>query len=173
MKMKPWQSLSFCRYLRCYYFAVRSLINIGGLPEPVTTFEITFQMLNFFIGVFVFSSLIGQVGRREEFKFEICVVSFGGTAKSIFHIVYILYNMFTYFYSKDPLSIFLSFCQMRDVIGAATAGETYFRASMDGCVDYMNTYRIPKYIQNRIRTWYNYTWTAQGMLGKSQKTPLP
>lgn len=50
------------RYLRCYYFAVRSLINIGGLPEPTTTFEITFQMSNFFIGVFVFSSLIGQVG---------------------------------------------------------------------------------------------------------------
>lgn len=50
------------RYLRCYYFAVRSLINIGGLPEPTTTFEISFQMSNFFIGVFVFSSLIGQVG---------------------------------------------------------------------------------------------------------------
>lgn len=54
------------RYLRCYYFAVRSLINIGGLPEPVTTFEITFQMLNFFIGVFVFSSLIGQVGGASQ-----------------------------------------------------------------------------------------------------------
>ncbi|KAF6727981.1 Cyclic nucleotide-gated cation channel beta-3 [Oryzias melastigma] len=85
-------------YLRCYYFAVRSLINIGGLPEPVTVFEITFQMANFFIGVFVFSSLIGQ---------------------------------------------------MRDVIGAATASQTYFRASMDGCVAYMNTYTIPKLVQNR------------------------
>ncbi|XP_061778278.1 cyclic nucleotide-gated cation channel beta-3-like [Nerophis ophidion] len=111
-------------YIRCYYFAVRSLINIGGLPEPVTTFEITFQMTNFFIGVFVFSSLIGQ---------------------------------------------------MRDVIGAATAGQTYFRASMDGCVAYMNTYTIPKYVQNRIRTWYNYTWAAQGMLDESElldKMPL-
>uniref|UniRef100_UPI001ED7DCAD cyclic nucleotide-gated cation channel beta-3-like n=1 Tax=Scatophagus argus TaxID=75038 RepID=UPI001ED7DCAD len=111
-------------YLRCYYFAVRSLINIGGLPEPVTTFEITFQMLNFFIGVFVFSSLIGQ---------------------------------------------------MRDVIGAATAGQAYFRASMDGCVAYMNTYTIPKYVQNRIRTWYNYTWASQGMLDESElldKMPL-
>ncbi|TNN72231.1 Cyclic nucleotide-gated cation channel beta-3 [Liparis tanakae] len=107
-------------YLRCYYFAVRSLINIGGLPEPVTTFEITFQMANFFIGVFVFSSLIGQ---------------------------------------------------MRDVIGAATAGKTYFRASMDGCVDYMNTYGIPKSVQNRVRTWYNYTWAAQGMLdGGNRRT---
>ncbi|XP_065804785.1 cyclic nucleotide-gated channel beta-3 [Labrus bergylta] len=111
-------------YLRCYYFAVRSLINIGGLPEPITTFEITFQMLNFFIGVFVFSSLIGQ---------------------------------------------------MRDVIGAATAGQTYFRASMDGCVAYMNTNCIPKHVQNRVRTWYNYTWAAQGMLDESElldKMPL-
>lgn len=56
-------SLSLHRYIRCYYYAVRSLINIGGLPEPTTTFEISFQMSNFFIGVFVFSSLIGQVGR--------------------------------------------------------------------------------------------------------------
>lgn len=54
-------TVSFHRYLRCYYYAVRSLINIGGLPEPITTFEISFQMANFFIGVFVFSSLIGQV----------------------------------------------------------------------------------------------------------------
>ncbi|XP_042366610.1 cyclic nucleotide-gated cation channel beta-3-like [Plectropomus leopardus] len=111
-------------YLRCYYFAVRSLINIGGLPEPVTIFEISFQMSNFFIGVFVFSSLIGQ---------------------------------------------------MRDVIGAATAGQTYFRASMDGCVEYMNTNSIPNYVQNRIRTWYNYTWASQGMLDESElldKMPL-
>ncbi|KAM6216118.1 cyclic nucleotide-gated channel beta-3 [Rhynchocyon petersi] len=49
------------KYLRCYYWAVRSLITIGGLPEPQTTFEIIFQLLNFFLGVFVFSSLIGQM----------------------------------------------------------------------------------------------------------------
>ncbi|XP_037136302.1 cyclic nucleotide-gated cation channel beta-3-like [Syngnathus acus] len=111
-------------YIRCYYFAVRSLINIGGLPEPTNTYEISFQMTNFFIGVFVFSSLIGQ---------------------------------------------------MRDVIGAATAGQTYFRASMDGCVSYMNTYTISKFVQNRVRTWYNYTWAAQGMLDESElldKMPL-
>lgn len=58
---------------------------------------------------------------------------------------------------------------MRDVIGAATAGQTYFRASMDGCVAYMNTYSIPKAVQNRVRTWYNYTWAAQGMLGTSER----
>uniref|UniRef100_A0A3Q2CWB7 Cyclic nucleotide-gated cation channel beta-3-like n=1 Tax=Cyprinodon variegatus TaxID=28743 RepID=A0A3Q2CWB7_CYPVA len=101
-------------YLRCYYYAVRSLINIGGLNEPHTVFEITFQMTNFFVGVFVFSSLIGQ---------------------------------------------------MRDVIGAATAGQTYFRTSMDNTVAYMVTNNIPSLVQNRVRTWYTYTWDAQGMLG--------
>lgn len=55
---------------------------------------------------------------------------------------------------------------MRDVIGAATAGQTYFRSSMDNTVYYMVSNHIPKLCQNRIRTWYNYTWDAQGMLGK-------
>ncbi|KAM4865409.1 cyclic nucleotide-gated channel beta-3 [Thomomys bottae] len=49
------------KYLRCYYWAVRTLITIGGLPEPQTLFEIVFQLLNFFSGMFVFSSLIGQM----------------------------------------------------------------------------------------------------------------
>ncbi|XP_045919971.1 cyclic nucleotide-gated cation channel beta-3-like [Micropterus dolomieu] len=111
-------------YLRCYYHAVRSLINIGGLNEPHTVFEITFQMTNFFTGVFVFSSLIGQ---------------------------------------------------MRDVIGAATAGQTYYRSSMDNTVNYMVANHIPALVQNRVRTWYTYTWDAQGMLDESElldKMPL-
>ncbi|XP_069710428.1 cyclic nucleotide-gated channel beta-3 [Phaenicophaeus curvirostris] len=104
-------------YLRCYYWAVRTLITIGGLPEPQTLFEIIFQLLNFFLGVFVFSSLIGQ---------------------------------------------------MRDVIGAATAGQNYYRSCMDNTVSYMNTYSIPKLVQNRVRTWYEYTWDSQGMLDESE-----
>ncbi|XP_057227109.1 cyclic nucleotide-gated cation channel beta-3 [Malurus melanocephalus] len=104
-------------YLRCYYWAVRSLITIGGLPEPDTLFEIIFQLLNYFMGVFVFSSLIGQ---------------------------------------------------MRDVIGAATAGQNYFRSCVDNTVSYMNTYSIPKLVQNRVRTWYEYTWDSQGMLDESE-----
>ncbi|XP_053571882.1 cyclic nucleotide-gated cation channel beta-3 [Bombina bombina] len=104
-------------YLRCYYFAVRTLITIGGLAEPQTLFEIIFQLLNYFSGVFVFSSLIGQ---------------------------------------------------MRDVIGAATAGQSYYRASIDQTISYMNTYKIPKIVQNRIKTWYEYTWDSQGMLDESE-----
>ncbi|OCT76958.1 cyclic nucleotide-gated cation channel beta-3 [Xenopus laevis] len=103
-------------YLRCYYFAVRTLITIGGLAEPQTVFEIIFQLLNYFTGVFVFSSLIGQ---------------------------------------------------MRDVIGAATAGQSCYRASLDKTVSYMNKNKIPKLVQNRVKTWYEYTWDSQGMLDES------
>lgn len=49
-------------YVRCYYWAVKTLITIGGLPDPQTLFEIVFQLLNYFTGVFAFSVMIGQVG---------------------------------------------------------------------------------------------------------------
>ncbi|XP_023620061.1 cyclic nucleotide-gated cation channel beta-3 [Myotis lucifugus] len=103
-------------YLRCYYWAVRSLITIGGLPEPQTLFEIVFQLLNFFLGVFVVSSLIGQ---------------------------------------------------MRDVIGAATAAQNNFRASLDRTVTYMHSYAIPRRVRARVQAWYEYTWDAQRMLDES------
>lgn len=57
---------------------------------------------------------------------------------------------------------------MRDIIGAATAGQNYYRACMDDTVAYMNTYTIPWLVQNRVRTWYEYTWDSQGMLGNIQ-----
>ncbi|XP_008066234.1 cyclic nucleotide-gated cation channel beta-1 [Carlito syrichta] len=104
-------------YIRCYYFAVKTLITIGGLPDPRTLFEIIFQLLNYFTGVFAFSVMIGQ---------------------------------------------------MRDVVGAATAGQTYYRSCMDSTVKYMNFYKIPKSVQNRVKTWYDYTWQSQGMLDESE-----
>lgn len=58
--------------------------------------------------------------------------------------------------------------QMRDVVGAATAGQTYYRSCMDSTIKYMNFYRIPKMVQNRVKTWYEYTWHSQGMLGETQ-----
>lgn len=61
---------------------------------------------------------------------------------------------------------------MRDVVGAATAGENYYRACMDSTVKYMNSYNIPREVQNRIKTWYDYTWKSQGMLGKNQESIL-
>uniref|UniRef100_A0A8C0E068 Cyclic nucleotide gated channel subunit beta 1 n=1 Tax=Balaenoptera musculus TaxID=9771 RepID=A0A8C0E068_BALMU len=104
-------------YIRCYYWAVKTLITIGGLPDPKTLFEIAFQGLNYFTGVFAFSVMIGQ---------------------------------------------------MRDVVGAATAGKTYYRNCMDSTVKYMNFYKIPRSVQNRVKTWYEYTWHSQGMLDESE-----
>ncbi|KAF6287802.1 cyclic nucleotide gated channel subunit beta 1 [Rhinolophus ferrumequinum] len=104
-------------YIRCYYWAVKTLITIGGLPDPKTLFEIVFQLLNYFTGVFAFSVMIGQ---------------------------------------------------MRDVVGAATAGQTYYRSCMDSTVKYMNFYKIPRSVQHRVKTWYEYTWHSQGMLDESE-----
>uniref|UniRef100_UPI00358F05AE cyclic nucleotide-gated channel beta-3-like n=1 Tax=Myxine glutinosa TaxID=7769 RepID=UPI00358F05AE len=104
-------------YIRCYYFAVKSLLTIGGLPDPTSLFEISFQLLNYFLGVFAFSVIIGQ---------------------------------------------------MRDVIGAATAAKTHYRTSMDGTLAYMASYNIPRAVQNRVRSWYEYTWTSQGMLDETE-----
>ncbi|XP_063062953.1 cyclic nucleotide-gated cation channel beta-3-like [Engraulis encrasicolus] len=84
-----------------------------------------------------------------------------------------VFQMTNYFFGSLFLSTILG--QMRDVIGAATAGQTYFRNSMDNCVAYMVANRIPKLVQHRVRTWYNYTWDAQGMLDESElldKMPL-
>ncbi len=61
---------------------------------------------------------------------------------------------------------------MRDVVGAATAGEAYYRHSVDSTVEYMSSYRIPRDVQNRVKTWYDYTWKSQGMLGKQNSTSL-
>lgn len=61
--MFPFSSLS--SYIRCYYFAVKTLITIGGLPDPKTLFEIVFQLLNYFTGVFAFSVMIGQVSGHQ------------------------------------------------------------------------------------------------------------
>ena len=40
---------------------MKTLITIGGLPDPTTVFEICFQLINYFVGVFAFSIMIGQV----------------------------------------------------------------------------------------------------------------
>lgn len=55
-------------YIRCYYFAVKTLITIGGLPDPTTVFEICFQLINYFVGVFAFSIMIGQVSEATPLQ---------------------------------------------------------------------------------------------------------
>lgn len=95
--------ISVCihRYLRCYYWAVRTLITIGGLPEPQTLFEIVFQLLNFFLGVFVFSSLIGQVHQKSN--------------NYIHSDVYILKRSLNYYMQcNDNISNFVLFCSRKN-----------------------------------------------------------
>uniref|UniRef100_UPI00398ECD1A cyclic nucleotide-gated channel beta-1-like isoform X2 n=1 Tax=Pristiophorus japonicus TaxID=55135 RepID=UPI00398ECD1A len=104
-------------YMRCFYWAVKTLITIGGLAEPQTVFEILFQLINYFTGVFIFSIMIGQ---------------------------------------------------MKEVVGAATAGKMYYRNCMDNTVRYMNLYNIPRSVQNRVKKWYEFTWEVQGMLDESE-----
>lgn len=126
---------------------MKTLITIGGLPDPTTLFEIVFQLINYFVGVFAFSIMIGQV--------RVSVLSlFPGPVWSG---------------SLTKLSVSI---QMRDVVGAATAGQTYYRTCMDNTIKYMSSYRIPKDVQNRVKTWYNYTWQSQGMLGKDSSSLL-
>ncbi|XP_077868033.1 uncharacterized protein LOC100378354 [Saccoglossus kowalevskii] len=48
-------------YIRCCYRATKTLITIGALPDPVTTFEIFFMNVDFIIGIFVFATIIGQM----------------------------------------------------------------------------------------------------------------
>ncbi|MEQ2185568.1 hypothetical protein GOODEAATRI_019566, partial [Goodea atripinnis] len=111
------RSSSSLSYIRCYFFAVKTLITIGGVPEPTSLFEIVFQLINYFVGVFAFSIMIGQV---------------------------------------------------------ATAAQTYYRTCMDNTIKYMTSYRIPKDVQNRVKTWYNFTWQSQGMLDEQELlTQLP
>ncbi|XP_077983104.1 uncharacterized protein LOC144437944 [Glandiceps talaboti] len=49
------------RYIRCCYRATKTLITIGNLPDPVTTFEIFFMNVDFILGIFVFATIIGQM----------------------------------------------------------------------------------------------------------------
>lgn len=65
-------------YIRCYYWAVKTLITIGGLPDPKTLFEIVFQLLNYFTGVFAFSVMIGQVSWSQGGFTASGGVGFGG-----------------------------------------------------------------------------------------------
>jgi hypothetical protein len=39
---------------------------------------------------------------------------------------------------------------------------------MDNTIKYMTSYHIPTEVQNRVKTWYDYTWKIQGMLGEER-----
>ncbi|CAJ0960027.1 unnamed protein product [Ranitomeya imitator] len=217
-------------YIRCYYWAVKTLITIGGLPDPQTLFELCFQLLNYFMGVFAFSVMIGQdihlraqdyphptptgtghpppgtglstsnsyghrtstSGHRTVHIRLVRAQDIHLRAQDCPHLTHMgtghpppgtglsTSDFFGYRTStsghrtvhiRDQYHGRLaSLCtlRMRDVVGAATAGQTYYRSCMDSTIKYMNCYKIPRSVQNRVKMWYEYTWQSQGMLDESE-----
>ncbi|CAF3967203.1 unnamed protein product [Rotaria magnacalcarata] len=49
-------------YLRCLYWSTLTLTTIGDLPPPETNWQTAFAIASYMIGIFVYSSIIGQVG---------------------------------------------------------------------------------------------------------------
>ncbi|XP_078677009.1 cyclic nucleotide-gated channel beta-3-like isoform X1 [Branchiostoma floridae x Branchiostoma belcheri] len=48
-------------YIRCYYWATRTLLSIGGIPSPTNDFEYLIMLCNWLLGVFVFAMIIAQI----------------------------------------------------------------------------------------------------------------
>ncbi|XP_035665458.1 cyclic nucleotide-gated cation channel beta-3-like [Branchiostoma floridae] len=48
-------------YIRCYYWATRTLLSIGGIPTPTNDFEYLIMLCNWLLGVFVFAMIIAQI----------------------------------------------------------------------------------------------------------------
>ncbi|KAI9542819.1 hypothetical protein NQZ68_016123 [Dissostichus eleginoides] len=145
-------------YLSCFFYAEKSLLMIAELPLPDTMFGQIFQMTNYLFGAFFMYLRCYYYAVRS-------LINIGGLIEphTVFEITFQMTNFFV------GVFVFSSLIgQMRDVIGAATAGQTYFRSSMDGTMAYMVTNHIPTEVQNRVRTWYTYTWDAQGMLDESE-----
>ncbi|XP_039265073.1 cyclic nucleotide-gated channel beta-1-like [Styela clava] len=59
----PWgyQQVEGNIYIRCFYWGFLTTVTIGNVGDPTTNFEFAFQCTNFFLGLFIFSIVIGQV----------------------------------------------------------------------------------------------------------------
>ncbi|CAH8853103.1 unnamed protein product [Trichobilharzia szidati] len=50
------------RYLKSFYWATLTLTTIGDLNSPSSSIELTFTIVSYLIGVFIFATIVGQVG---------------------------------------------------------------------------------------------------------------
>ncbi|CAI2730828.1 unnamed protein product [Schistosoma spindalis] len=50
------------RYLKSFYWATLTLTTIGDLSSPSSSIELTFTIVSYLIGVFIFATIVGQVG---------------------------------------------------------------------------------------------------------------
>ncbi|XP_055337732.1 LOW QUALITY PROTEIN: cyclic nucleotide-gated cation channel beta-3-like [Paramacrobiotus metropolitanus] len=97
-------------YVFCFFFSVSMVTIIGNLSFPHTLPAMIYSFILWFVGVFVFATLVGQV---------------------------------------------------RDVFKAMTHQEDEFYELMDAIVEHMHTLKIPKELQERVRTWLLYNWEQQ------------
>ncbi|ELU09319.1 hypothetical protein CAPTEDRAFT_72022, partial [Capitella teleta] len=64
------------KYLKSLYWSTLTLTTIGDLPPPESNWEYVFTIVSYLIGVFVFATIVGQVGNvitnrnasRQEFE---------------------------------------------------------------------------------------------------------
>ena len=56
--------------------------------------------------------------------------------------------------------------QMRDIMAAADKNVNEYRDRVDRTVAVMNRLHLPAKVQNRVRMWFNYSWSMQKTLGK-------
>ncbi len=51
------------RYIYSFYWSTLVLTTIGEVPAPVTDIEFVFVNIDFLIGVLIFATIVGNVGR--------------------------------------------------------------------------------------------------------------
>ena len=58
----PWgYNLEGVAYIRCFFWAFMNITTIGNVPDPFSTTEYILQLIHYFLGLFIFSIVIGQV----------------------------------------------------------------------------------------------------------------
>ncbi|XP_048385598.1 cyclic nucleotide-gated cation channel beta-1-like isoform X3 [Stegostoma tigrinum] len=78
------------------------------------------------------------------------------------------FDLFYLVFDCNPLFRLNRLLKMRDIIGKATANLNYYQNSIDNTMNYMNAYSVSKYVQNRVRKWYEHTWESQGQLASAE-----
>lgn len=50
-------------------------------------------------------------------------------------------------------------------MAAADKNINHYREQIDRTVQFMNRLHLPNHVQNRVRTWFSYSWSTQKTLG--------
>ena len=56
--------------------------------------------------------------------------------------------------------------KIRDIFEMAGAAKDQYRKTMDNTIYYMKSLNIPKDLQDRVKTWFNYNWEHSKTLSK-------